>query len=199
MGRRRTVVSLGRGFDTAVAAVLAPGAVAGFSRRTRDLVRGLPVSECVLDIGCGYNSPLAAAGFHPVLVDIDPKRVRICARTGLGLVADAGALPLASASAAAVFSFGLLHHLTDSQARRAIAEMSRVVRPGGLIAILDGVHCESAWRRPLAAAIRALDRGHHMRHEAALTALFDGAAGWHYERVTYSLTGLEGVWCIRSR
>jgi SAM-dependent methyltransferase len=187
-----------RTLDNLMRAVLAPGAVAHFARRTRDLISNLTLSDCVLDIGCGYDSPLAAMGLRPMVLDIDPPRVRACARAGLGIVADAAALPLASASAAAAFSFGLLHHLTDPQARRAIGEMSRVVRPGGLIAILDGVRCESAWRRPLAAAIRAADRGHHMRNETALIALFDGAAGWHYERVTYSLTGLEGVWCIRS-
>jgi SAM-dependent methyltransferase len=191
-------VTIARGLDRLIKATLASGAVKHFTQRARGLTAGLSRSDRILDIGCGYDSPLAALGLRPIVIDVDPQRVLACAGAGRGIVADAAALPLANGSAAAAFSFGLLHHLTDREARCAIAEASRVVRPGGLIAILDGVRGERAWRRPLTAAIRAADRGHHMRNEAALIALFEGAAGWHYERMTYSRTGLEGVWCIRA-
>ena len=43
---------------------------------------------------------------------------------------DATALPLASASVDALFGFGFLHHVPDWRA--ALAEVHRVLRPGGI-------------------------------------------------------------------
>jgi SAM-dependent methyltransferase len=149
----------------------------------------------ILDVGCGFASPLRLAGIAAIGLDIDERRVR--AHAAPAVVGGAARLPFTDASFAAAFSFGLLHHLADADARSAIDEMLRVVRRDGLIAIFDGVLPQKAWRRPIAAAIRAADRGHHMRTQAELLRLFDGASPWHYERVTYAATGLEGLWCVR--
>jgi SAM-dependent methyltransferase len=50
-----------------------------------------------------------------------------------GVVADVHHLPFRSESVDAVFATGLLEHVADSE--RVIAEMARIVRPGGLIHI----------------------------------------------------------------
>ncbi len=151
----------------------------------------------MLDVGCGFNSPLARLGGRPIGIDIEPARVRAHACAAPAAVADAALLPFGDGAFAAAVSIGLLHHLADTNARQAIGEMIRVVRAGGPLVIFDGVPPTAVWRRPLAGLIRGLDRGHHMRGEPALRGLFEGLPGWHYERVSYAATGLEGVWCVR--
>ncbi len=71
--------------------------------------------------------------------------------------------------------------------------MQRVTRAGGCTVIFDAVLPRAAWRRPVAALIRRLDRGRWMRTESALTALLAPLGEWECERLTYSLTGLEGL------
>ncbi len=182
-------------FDRLVQAILAPGAVAVLSAQARGILAA--TEGPVLDVGGGYNSPLLRAGIRPVGVDIDPARARVHGHSAAAVAADAALLPFVDGAFAAAVSIGLLHHLTDQAARRAILEMMRVVRPGGPVAVFDGVLPAARWRRPLASLIRALDHGRHMRGEPQLRALFDGIPGWHYQRMTYAMTGLEGVWCIR--
>jgi SAM-dependent methyltransferase len=194
-GLKRTRPTWTQRLDAIVQLALAPGAGANLSAQAGTLLDTTPQDGAILDAGCGFASPLARAGFRLVGVDIDVRRARAHARSAT--VADARALPFANATFAAAFSFGLLHHLDDGGARQAIAEMIRVVRPGGLIAIFDGVVPDAAWRRPIAALIRALDFGRHMRSDAELRALFGGGPAWQYQRVTYAGTGLEGVWCVR--
>lgn len=183
--------------DILIRKTLAPGAVAELARSVRRVFADCPRDSLVLDVGCGYLSPLSYAGLATVGVDLDPERAQ--AHSGPAVAADALALPFADRRFAAVASMGLLHHLDDTEARRAIGELARVARDDGLIAIFDGVLPVSVWRRPLAALIRRLDFGGHMRDEAALRGLFEGAAGaWRFERITYAATGLEGVWCVRA-
>jgi hypothetical protein len=55
----------------------------------------------------------------------------------------------------------------------------------------------TAWRRPLAWLFRRLDRGRFMRHQASLDAVIESAGAWRRERVTYSFTGMEGVFYSR--
>src|ERR1700730_5619998 len=176
-------------------ALLAPGAATHISARVQNLA-GI-IRGPVLDVGCGFASPLPLAGIAAIGLDIDERRVR--AHAAPAIVGGAARLPFADASFAAVFSFGLLHHLADAEARSAIDEMLRVARRDGLIAIFDGVLPQKAWRRPLAAAIRAADRGHHMRTEAQLLGLFAGGSGWHSERVTYAGPGIEALWCVQGK
>ena len=176
--------------------ILALGAPEYLSARLSDWAKSLGSDDPVLDLGCGYASPLKEANIWAVGVDIDFQRLRNHA-TGLAVLADAASLPFRNGSFAAAFSFGLLHHLDEGSARRAIGEALRVVRAGGLIVLFDGIMPES-WRKPVPKLIRALDGGNYMRDERALVALFDGLSGWSFERVTYAATGLEGVWCVYS-
>ncbi|MBI5281975.1 MAG: class I SAM-dependent methyltransferase [Candidatus Solibacter usitatus] len=137
-----------------------------------------------LDVGCGPDRLLNAVG-----VDIDFKRIAAYARSGWpGVVASATALPFRDGTFGGVWSCGLLHHLNDEEARQALSEMRRV---GRRTVVLDGVPPEPRWRRPVAALIRRLDRGSWLRSEARLRALAGEA--WTCRRITYSLTGLEGL------
>jgi SAM-dependent methyltransferase len=172
------------------AMLLAPGAHANIAMFARGLLAPAPYPSPILDVGCGSMSPLAA--LRPIGVDIAQARAR--SRRPPVIVADAAALPFADATFAAVFSFGLLHELQDDAARRVIGEMMRVGRFDGRVAIFDGVRPDEG-SRPLAALIRRLD-GPHTRTERELRRLFDGRPTWHFERVTYAATGLEGMWCV---
>jgi SAM-dependent methyltransferase len=172
------------------AMLLAPGAAANVAMFARGLLAPAPYPSPILDVGCGSISPLAA--LRPIGVDL--VQVRAHSRRPLGIVADAAALPFADGTFPAVFSFGLLHELPDAAARHVIAEMMRVGRFAGRVAIFDGVRPNEG-SRPIAALIRRLD-GPHMRTERELRQLFDGRPTWHFERVTYAATGLEGMWCV---
>lgn len=98
----------------------------------------------ILDVGCGNGRdllPLLEAGCICTAIDCSPQMVAEArkrlppahaARCEL-LVADAVRLPLADASFDAVFCSEVIEHIPDW--RSAIAEMARVLRPGGKLVI----------------------------------------------------------------
>lgn len=173
--------------------LLAPGAEPAIARRLSGQSRG----GLSLDAGCGPTSWLWPAGNAPYGVDICLDFARAFhRRSGRAVVASATALPFRTGCFDDVWSFGLLHHLSDGDARAAIREMRRVTRDGGQTVIFDAVLPRRAWTRPLAALLRKLDRGSWMRREETLQALLTTSAdSWSYERITYAYTGLEGLWC----
>jgi SAM-dependent methyltransferase len=98
----------------------------------------------VLEIGCGtgvHARLLAAAGAHVTAVDLTPTAVELTARrlelAGLEAdvrEADAEALPFADGSFDFVWSWGVIHHSESTD--RVIAEIARVLRPGGRLAFM---------------------------------------------------------------
>ncbi len=177
----------------AIQKALAPGAAASFRQW------GSAAAGRRLDVGCGCDSWIAAAPGFTVGVDLDPARLKSYRRSGsatTGIAACATALPFPNHSFDQVWSFGLLHHLSGAQSHAALTEMHRVLNPHGRIFLLDAVLPESIRRRPLAALIRHLDRGRHLRSQTALQRLLEAAgANWTCRRVTYARTGLEALFC----
>ena len=194
MAHRIPPLSGGGWLDRTIGAALAPGAAAVLARRIAEAAGD---AALVLDVGCGASSPMIAAGVRAIGIDIRPAAAKAHARSAPAAAADATALPFADAAFDLVWSCGLLHHLDDDAAAAAISEMLRVTAPGGRTIVFDGVWPAPAWRRPLAALIRAADRGRHMRTETALAALLPAGRGWRRERIRYAATGLEGLWCER--
>jgi len=98
----------------------------------------------VLEVGCGsgvHARLLAEAGARVTAVDLTPTAVAMTRRRlelhGLDatvLEADAEELPLPGASFDFVWSWGVLHHSADTD--RALAEVARVLRPGGRVALM---------------------------------------------------------------
>ena len=95
----------------------------------------------ILEVGCGRcaGARLLLEEFAPAVLhalDLDPLMIRQ-AREYLSAdlsqvfpyVGDAIRLPYPDAALDAVFAFGVLHHVPDW--RRALAEISRVLKPGG--------------------------------------------------------------------
>ncbi|MFI5302910.1 MAG: class I SAM-dependent methyltransferase, partial [Polyangiales bacterium] len=87
----------------------------------------------VLDIGCGtglISRRLMAHARSVTGVDLSPRMLAVARARGLDVVeASALSLPFEDASFDVAVSFKTLAHVPDLS--RALAEMTRVVRPGG--------------------------------------------------------------------
>jgi len=131
--------------------------------RWRPLLRervlsGVPTGGHVVDVGAGTGTiAIAMASVRPDVtvtgVDGDPEILalaqakpgaeRVQWREGL-----ADELPLESASADAVVTSLVLHHLDWATKQHALVEIARVLRPGGRLHIAD-------WGRPATPLLRA--------------------------------------------
>jgi len=124
----------------------------------------LPGGAEILEIGCGYgDGALLIArrfgGARVVGVDIDsglveaarrkiahpPRWARQVAADPIAfLCGDATALSFADAAFDAAILFGMLHHV--QQWRQAIAEVHRVLKPGGVFAFEEALIADRPWR-----------------------------------------------------
>lgn len=104
------------------------------------LLATLPAGSCVADVGCGSGRYLHwLARWFPNLrfTGIDPSH-RLLASLPKEVEARAGGLlriPAENGEFDAVFSVEAIEHALD--ARRAVAELVRVTRPGGRIIVID--------------------------------------------------------------
>lgn len=126
----------------------------------------------VLDVGCGTGTlVLAAKRTCPqaelIGVDPDPRALgrarRKAGRAGLDVRFDRGygdALPFDDATFAHVFSSLMLHHLDPSTQQKLLAEVRRVLEPGGSFHLLD--FAQSA--RPGHGLLRRLHRSGPQPH-----------------------------------
>ncbi|XP_078150275.1 tRNA (carboxymethyluridine(34)-5-O)-methyltransferase-like isoform X2 [Carex rostrata] len=105
--------------------------VAGF-------LNSIETGSIILDAGCGNGKYL---GLNPdcfyIGCDISPSLIEICGNRGHEvLVADALNLPYRDNFGDAAISIAVLHHLsTEIRRRKAIEELVRVVKKGGLVLI----------------------------------------------------------------
>ncbi len=98
----------------------------------------------VLEVGCGMGcmamnwaqkgARITAVDLNPVSVEQTRTRFEIFGLHGDIREADAEALPFANDQFAFAYSWGVLHHTPDI--RQAIAELRRVIEPGGRVGIM---------------------------------------------------------------
>lgn len=101
---------------------------------------GLAPHSLVLDLACGAGGTLALlrdAGHLPLGVDVEPRSVARARTQAPAVVADAHRLPLRSGSVDAVVCECALS--TFDRPADALAEVVRVLRPGGRFAMTDVV------------------------------------------------------------
>lgn len=176
--------------------LFAPGYRKSSVRNLETLLQNLPPARLLLDVGCGPESRLSAVSLQPIGVDRSRNYMREYRRKNRrAVVSPAETLPFPSQSFDGVWSFGLLHHLTNCSAAAAISEMTRVCKSGGYVIIYDAVLPRSILCRPVARVIRRLDRGKYVRRQEEIELLLPSREQWSVNRQTYSLTGLERVIC----
>ncbi|KAF5442442.1 hypothetical protein F2P56_035098 [Juglans regia] len=106
--------------------------------KVASFLSSLPSGSLVLDAGCGNGKYL---GLNPdcffIGNDISAPLIKICADRGHEvLVADAVNLPYRTNFGDAAISIAVLHHLsTETRRKKAIEELVRVVKKGGLVLI----------------------------------------------------------------
>jgi SAM-dependent methyltransferase len=101
------------------------------------LLRALePASgQQILEAGSGTGGlarAVTAAGATVTALDIIPQCASAARRAGLpAVVADLFRLPFADASLDAVYNSGVMEHFEDAKLAEGIAELARVLKPGG--------------------------------------------------------------------
>ena len=138
-------------------AMLSFGREARARERTLDIA-AVAAGERALDVGCGTGTLALAArrrvGTGGAVHGIDAAAEMIAraraksARRGLPVtfdVAAAQALPFADASFDVVLCTLALHHLPEAARAGALAEMRRVLKPGGRAMIVEIGHGHGAW------------------------------------------------------
>ena len=152
MKEHEVTLSMGNGRFTATVDVFAQTVrstrVEEAERLAERATAGLanPEKLLAIDLACGpatFTRPLAARVRHAIGADLTPaiieKARAEAARDGITNIefvcADAYALPFADGAAGIVSCGYSFHHMTDPA--RALAEMARVLQPGGRMAITD--------------------------------------------------------------
>ncbi len=132
-------------------------------------------SRRFLDFGCGTGEFAPSFPHSQYLgVDLSPGYVRYAAaenpRSPFGVM-NGQALALRDQVFDAVLVVGVVHHLADALAQATIAELHRVLRPGGEMLVLEDIPTRAAWNLP-GRLMHWLDRGDAIRQDADYQRLF---------------------------
>jgi SAM-dependent methyltransferase len=166
------------------------GPASPFARRarsTRTWLEPLDDTMVVLDVACGAGHAAEQVAPHVrqvVGVDLTPELLALGARrmedAGLTNVlfqeGDATSLPFVDASFDLVFCRTAVHHFTDPAV--VVAEMARVTRPGGRVAVADLVVLDAEARETYDALHRRIDPSHvRVLLETELAGLVEQGVG----------------------
>lgn len=153
------------------------------TKRARFIAAQCPVGSG-LDVGCG-TGVLAErmAGLGLQMTGVDPSEgmleiMRARTDTVTAVHGSATDLPFATGSFDVVFTVAVMHHIADpDDVRAALAEMVRVVKPGGTIVIWDHNPRNPYWSR-LMARVPQDDGSERLIGERELRAGVSAAGGY---------------------
>jgi ubiquinone/menaquinone biosynthesis C-methylase UbiE len=187
-------------------ALLTLGRAGALRDRTIELARITP-GEDVLDAGCGTGEIAMRAkvrtGPTGSVAGIDPAPEMIAmarqkaARAGLEIdyrVAAAEALPFADATFDVAVSSLMMHHLPEDLKPRALAEIGRVLNPGGHLVVVDFQRPSSRLGR--LAPVWLLHRSENAEGLLELPALLNAAG---FTAIETQDTGIGYLGCVRAR
>jgi SAM-dependent methyltransferase len=110
------------------------------------VLRGVELGDEVLEVGPGpglTTDLLRKSASRVTAIEIDPRLAEALRQRTLGqgvevVTGDATAMPFQAARFSAAVSFTMLHHVTSPELQdRLLAEVCRVLRPGGVFAGSD--------------------------------------------------------------
>ncbi len=114
------------------------------AKRTRFVLELFPPPARLLDVGCGTGAlaaELAARGYEATGLDPSEGMLRVLGERAprvSAVRASATAMPFDDGEFDLSVSIATMHHIADPDSvRRALAEMVRVVRPGGKVIVWD--------------------------------------------------------------
>jgi len=190
-------------FDT----VLLRGKLQGLRQRTIDLAQLQP-GEAVLDVGCGTGTLALQAyalvgaagrvcGIDPGPRQIDRARAKAARRSfpidlQVGVIEQ---LAFPDQSFDVVLSTFMMHHLPDDLKRLGLAEMARVLKPGGRLVITDFKRPEEQQGKPaqLGAGALGVQDLPVLIKEAGFSQVESGEIAFP------RLMGLKGAGFVRAR
>ena len=152
------------------------GRLGGWFRASQERVLGalgLESHSWLLDVGCGTGwGTIQAAWRIPqgmaCGVDISPGMVERAVAQAVGItnvefrVADSARLPYPAGRFDAVMCTNSFHHYPDPE--KALAEMWRVLKPGGRIAVVDSDRGACSWVKVWDLFNRIFEKGHVRYH-----------------------------------
>lgn len=160
----------------------------------------LACNGLVLDLGCGrgyWLEHMATRSIAAVGIEHDPARAVLAARHGGVAAADGAHLPLADGSVDLVWCLHVLHHLPAPA--QVLAEVRRVLRPGGALVLAESVEDNPLLRVGRRAHASWDGVGIHARFTAAgLLADVAGAGLDVVEHRQHSLVSF-GAWALPAR
>jgi SAM-dependent methyltransferase len=145
----------------------------GYPEAAIDRAIGAATITTAVDLGAGtglLTTPLCARGFDVTAIEPDPGMVQVLAARLPEVraeIATAEHMPLPDASVDAVFIGQAFHWFIRPDADREIA---RVLRPGGIVAVLTNVNPDDAnWEGVLHLAVLGVEQP-QLAHESAVLA-----------------------------
>ena len=117
--------------------------------------------DLVVDLGCGSGQSLvwnAASGATLVGVDVSPYFAAEAIDDGLLVLGDLRRLPFADGVFGKGYALDVFEHLSREGLEAVLAEVARVVHPGGRVFVYSHVR-KNAW---IARGVRAINAGSHL-------------------------------------
>jgi ubiquinone/menaquinone biosynthesis C-methylase UbiE len=141
-----------------------------------------------LDLGCGPGEfANEFAGDDYVGADLNGRYIDHARRTrpGTFVVADARKVDLPDRRFDQVLIFGLLHHLPDDDVRAVLAEVRRLLVPGGRLLVIEDIPAISRLNL-IGHLIHNVENGEHIRPPEEYRRLYGAAARIESEEILQS-------------